>query len=32
MKGFKLARTWQPHLERVGLPGLLPSAWTRRAD
>ncbi|MFI9202521.1 hypothetical protein [Streptomyces sp. NPDC053048] len=32
MKGFKLARTWQPHLQRVGLPDLLPSAWTRRAD
>ncbi|MFG2616512.1 hypothetical protein ACGFXC_02740 [Streptomyces sp. NPDC048507] len=32
MKGFRLARTWQPHLDRVGLPGLLPSAWTRRAD
>ncbi|MFI0773155.1 hypothetical protein [Streptomyces sp. NPDC021212] len=32
MKGFKLARTWQPALDRVGLPGLLPEAWTRRAD
>ncbi|WP_329014419.1 hypothetical protein [Streptomyces sp. NBC_00690] len=32
MKGFKLARTWQPHLLRVGLPDLLPDAWTRRAD
>ncbi|MGW0332544.1 hypothetical protein ACWD0J_11850 [Streptomyces sp. NPDC003011] len=32
MKGFKLARTWQPLLGRVGLPGLLPDAWTRRAD
>lgn len=32
MKGFKLARTWQPHLERVGLPDLLPEAWTRRVD
>ncbi|MEV6570220.1 hypothetical protein [Streptomyces sp. NPDC051577] len=32
MKGFKLARTWQPHLQRVGLPDLLPEAWTRRVD
>ncbi|ARZ72345.1 hypothetical protein M1P56_15740 [Streptomyces sp. HU2014] len=32
MKGFKLARTWQPLLLRVGLPDLLPDAWTRRAD
>ncbi|MFE3578252.1 hypothetical protein [Streptomyces vinaceus] len=32
MKGFKLARTWQPHLQRVGLPDLLPEAWTRRGD
>lgn len=32
MKGFKLARTWQPHLLRVGLPGLLPDAWTQRVD
>ncbi|UQX03552.1 hypothetical protein [Streptomyces sp. RerS4] len=32
MKGFKLARTWQPHLARVGLPDLLPDAWTRRVD
>ncbi|MCX4825199.1 hypothetical protein OG883_36145 [Streptomyces sp. NBC_01142] len=32
MKGFKLARTWQPLLQRVGLPDLLPDAWTRRAD
>ncbi|MFE0044373.1 hypothetical protein [Streptomyces albireticuli] len=32
MKGFKLARTWQPLLHRVGLPDLLPDAWTRRAD
>lgn len=32
MKGFKLTRTWQPALERVGLPSVLPEAWTRRAD
>jgi hypothetical protein len=32
MKGFKLARTWQPLMDRVGLPPLLPDAWTRRAD
>lgn len=32
MKGFKLARTWQPHLLRAGLPDILPDAWTRRAD
>ncbi|MGW3012888.1 hypothetical protein ACWC9R_29225 [Streptomyces sp. NPDC001219] len=32
MKGFKLARTWEPLLRRVGLPDLLPDAWTRRAD
>ncbi|MGW6459436.1 hypothetical protein ACWF94_26505 [Streptomyces sp. NPDC055078] len=32
MKGFKLARTWQPLLDRVDLPDLLPTAWTRRAD
>ncbi|WP_455410001.1 hypothetical protein [Streptomyces hiroshimensis] len=32
MKGFKLARTWEPVLQRAGLPGLLPDAWTRRAD
>ncbi|GGZ61908.1 hypothetical protein [Streptomyces subrutilus] len=32
MKGFKLARTWQPHLQRVGLPDLLPEAWSRRVD
>ncbi|WP_236580102.1 hypothetical protein [Streptomyces sp. HM190] len=32
MKGFKLARTWQAPMDRVGLPPLLPDAWTRRAD
>ncbi|MCF3141678.1 hypothetical protein [Streptomyces platensis] len=32
MKGFKLARTWSPHLERLGLPDVMPSNWTRRAD
>ncbi|MFE7812869.1 hypothetical protein ACFU5P_13040 [Streptomyces sp. NPDC057433] len=32
MKGFKLARTWQPSLDRVGLPPVLPDAWTRHAD
>ncbi|MFD8625125.1 hypothetical protein [Streptomyces hygroscopicus] len=32
MKGFKLTRMWQPSLERVGLPGMVPEAWTRRAD
>jgi hypothetical protein len=32
MKGFKLARTWSPHLERVGLPDVIPSNWTKRAD
>ncbi|ANW21533.1 hypothetical protein I3J09_27010 [Streptomyces clavuligerus] len=32
MKGFRLVRTWQPVLERVGLPDVLPDAWTRRAD
>ncbi|MEU8778401.1 hypothetical protein [Streptomyces sp. NPDC048606] len=32
MKGFKLARTWQPHLARVGLPDLLPDAWSQRVD
>jgi hypothetical protein len=32
MKGFRLARTWEPHLLRAGLPGLLPDAWTRGAD
>ncbi|GAB3466682.1 hypothetical protein [Actinophytocola sediminis] len=32
MKGFKLVRGWQPLLDRVGLPPVLPDAWTRRAD
>lgn len=32
MKGFKLARTWSPHLERLGLPDVMPSNWTQRAD
>ncbi len=32
MKGFKLARTWQPLLDRAGLPSMLPDAWTRGAD
>ncbi|MFI7301466.1 hypothetical protein [Streptomyces sp. NPDC050121] len=32
IKGFKLARTWQPLMDRVGLPSLLPDYWTRSAD
>ncbi|QXJ25691.1 hypothetical protein AGRA3207_007218 [Actinomadura graeca] len=32
MKGFKLARTWSPHLERLGLPDIMPNNWTQRAD
>lgn len=32
MKGFKLARTWEPLLRRASLPDLLPDAWKRRAD
>lgn len=32
MKGFKLARTWTPQLQRLGLPDVMPENWTRRAD
>ncbi|MFJ2440123.1 MULTISPECIES: hypothetical protein [unclassified Streptomyces] len=32
LKGFKLARTWEPLLRRAALPDLLPDAWKRRAD
>uniref|UniRef100_UPI001D130C92 hypothetical protein n=1 Tax=Streptomyces otsuchiensis TaxID=2681388 RepID=UPI001D130C92 len=32
IKGFKLARTWEPLLREASLPDLLPDAWKRRAD